>query len=267
MKFVLLALISVLVLPLSVSAAEPLRVFIRAGEKTHRPGAHEHELFLTDWTKMLKERGAEVDGALKFPTVDQLKKADVLVFYAQNAGTMSSKERELLDRFRKRGGGLVFIHDAVCGNDAHWFKACTGGAWEHKYSKFAMGFFDLDFTKTDHPITKDAANFRMDDELYYKLHFVPQIKVLARTNHKSAPRSPQLWTLEDGKSRTFTSIPGHWYPSFSIPQFRAILLRGIAWAGHREVDLLTTPEEVTALKNPKDGSKFDQSKWKTSQKK
>ncbi|MFT5906305.1 MAG: type 1 glutamine amidotransferase [Cryomorphaceae bacterium] len=260
MKFLLLALITTLALP--ISAAEPLRVFIRAGEKTHRPGAHEHERFLTDWTKMLKERGASVDGALTFPTEAQLKKADVMVFYAQNAGTMNANERILLERFRKRGGGLVFIHDAVCGNDAHWFKGFTGGAWEHKHSKYSMGFFDLDFTKSEHPITKGAGNFRMDDELYYKLHFDPKINVLACTNHKNAPLSPQLWSLENGKSRTFTSIPGHWYPSFSIPQFRAILLRGIAWTGHRKVDLLTTPEEVAALKNPKDGPKFDHSKWK-----
>jgi type 1 glutamine amidotransferase len=265
MKFLLIFLIAILVLP--SNAKEPLHVFIRAGEKTHRPGAHEHELFLKDWTKMLKERGAEVDGALTFPTSDQLQKADVMVLYAQNAGTMSDKERELLERFRNRGGGLVFIHDAVCGNDAHWCKTVSGGAWEHQHSKFAMGFFDLDFTKSEHPVTKGAANFRMDDELYYKLHFDPKISVLARTNHKSAPRSPQLWSLENGKSRTFTSIPGHWYPSFSIPQFRAILLRGIAWAGHREVDLLTTPEEIAALKNPKDGPKFDHSKWKPAKKK
>lgn len=259
MKFLQLILVVVLILP--TVANEPLRVFIRAGEKTHRPGAHEHELFLKDWKKVLKERGAEVDGALTFPSEDQLNKTDVLVFYAQNAGTMNKQERELLEKYRERGGGLVFIHDAVCGDDAHWFKSFTGGAWEHQHSKFSMGFFDLDFTNNEHPITKDAGNFRMDDELYYKLHFDPKISVLAHTNHKSAALSPQLWSLENGKSRTFTSIPGHWYPSFSIPQFRAILLRGIAWAGHREVDLLTTKEEIAALKNPNDGPKFDQSKW------
>ena len=262
-------LFSILILPFCFAKplTKPLSVFIRAGEKTHRPGAHEHELFLTDWTKLLKERGAQVDGALQFPTSEQLKKADVVVFYAQNAGTMNKQERELLERFRKRGGGLVFIHDAVCGNDAHWCKGVSGGAWEHGHSKFAMGFMDLDFTKSGHPVTKGATNFRMDDELYYKLHFDPSINVLAHTNHKSAPRSPQLWSLENGKSRTFTSIPGHWYPSFSIPQFRALLLRGIAWTGHREVDLLTTKEEIAALKKPQDGPKFDHSKWQQQKKK
>ena len=35
----------------NLSAAEPLRVFIRAGIKTHGPGQHDHPRFLGEWTK------------------------------------------------------------------------------------------------------------------------------------------------------------------------------------------------------------------------
>ena len=42
----------------TATAAEPLRVFIRGGKKSHGPGQHEHELFLRDWTRLLNERGA-----------------------------------------------------------------------------------------------------------------------------------------------------------------------------------------------------------------
>ncbi|MBI4659448.1 MAG: hypothetical protein HY735_11465, partial [Verrucomicrobia bacterium] len=45
----------------------PLRVFIRAGVKTHGPGQHDHPRFLNDWTKLLGERGAQVEGAMDFP--------------------------------------------------------------------------------------------------------------------------------------------------------------------------------------------------------
>jgi hypothetical protein len=31
-------------------AADPLRIFIRAGEKTQAPGAHEYPQFLSEWT-------------------------------------------------------------------------------------------------------------------------------------------------------------------------------------------------------------------------
>ena len=46
----------------AASAAEPLRVCIRAGIKTHGPGQHDHPRFLGEWTKLLTERGAKVDG-------------------------------------------------------------------------------------------------------------------------------------------------------------------------------------------------------------
>ena len=139
MKSSVFLLIVLFVLPLE--AADPLNVFIRAGKKTHGPGAHDHPRFLADWTKLLKE---------------QLKKADVVVFYAANAGSMNPEQRAAMDRLQKRGGGLVFIHDAVCGNDAHWFKNFTGGAWEHRHSRFFEGHFDVSYAENDHPVTKGA---------------------------------------------------------------------------------------------------------------
>lgn len=239
--------------PGSVRAEDgPLRVFIRAGQKTHGPGAHDHPRFLKDWTRLLHERGAEVDGALEFPTADQLAKCDVVVSYAANAGDISEDQRKLLAEFQKRGGGLVFIHDAVCSNHHDWFKTVTGGAWEHGHSRWFEGHVDLDYTMVDHPVTEGAGDFKLDDEIYWNLHMMPEAKVLACTTCEKAPGSPQMWSLTVDKSRVFSSIPGHWYATFSVPQYRAILLRGIAWAGHREVDLLTRPEEVAALRDPKD---------------
>ena len=231
---------------------EPLRVFIRAGKKTHGPGAHDHPRFLKDWTVLLRERGAKVDGALTFPSAEQIAKCDVIVNYAADAGDISEEQRELLAAFRKRGGGLVFIHDAVCSNHHDWFKTVTGGAWQHGHSRWFEGPIDIDYTMVDHPITKGAGDFKLDDEIYWKLHLMTESKVLACTNCAKAPGAPQMWAYEAGGSRVFSSIPGHWYATFSVPQYRAILLRGIAWAGKREVDSLTKPEEVAALKAPKD---------------
>ena len=60
-----LLLLSVVLIQASAFCAEPLRVFIRAGEKTHGPGAHDHPRFLSEWTKLLNERGAKADGSLQ----------------------------------------------------------------------------------------------------------------------------------------------------------------------------------------------------------
>src|SRR5436190_22336043 len=83
----------------------PLRIFIRGGAKTHGPGEHDHPQFLKDWTELLRARGATVDGALAFPTGEQLAKTDVLVMFAAEAGTIEPADRENLETLTTRGGG------------------------------------------------------------------------------------------------------------------------------------------------------------------
>ena len=46
----------------ALSAAAPLRVFIRSGPKTHGPGAHDHPRFLAEWAPLLNARGAVASG-------------------------------------------------------------------------------------------------------------------------------------------------------------------------------------------------------------
>ncbi len=253
----------------SVRAAEPLRVFIRAGVKTHGPGQHDHPRFLGEWTKLLTERGAAVEGAMDFPTADQLEKADVLVMFAAEAGTIKPDQREYLDKFLKRGGGMVCIHDAVCGKDAQWFKTIIGGAWEHGYSKWYEGEMSFYYMDTEHPITKGVSNFELDDELYYDLHMMPEARILAATytpKGRNGSRAgagnkpsvydiqPQMWTYEKDNYRSFVSLLGHNYKTFDLPHVRAVMLRGIAWAGKRsDVDELCSKEEIASLRYPEGG--------------
>ncbi|MEO5802391.1 MAG: ThuA domain-containing protein, partial [Verrucomicrobiota bacterium] len=135
-KFIIFFALIISISPAFAQSQKPLRVFIRAGVKTHGPGQHDHPRFLSEWTILLSERGAKADGAMKFPSEEQLENSDVLLLYAAQAGSVSNEERASLERFLKRGGGLVVIHDAVCGTDPQWFKTIVGGAWEHKHSKW-----------------------------------------------------------------------------------------------------------------------------------
>lgn len=246
--------------------AQPLRVFIRAGEKTHGPGEHDHPKFLAEWKDLLNERGAKADGALSFPTAEQLDNTDVLVMYCAEGGTVAPEQRGNLDKFLKRGGGIVVIHDAVCGKDAAWFKSVVGGAWEHGHSKYFEGSISLYYQDYDHPITKGVSNFDFDDEMYYDLHLMPEARVLAAT-YKPDDRNkkdgklfpsvydivPQMWVYEKDNYRAFVSIPGHKHTSFSLPHYRAVLLRGIAWTGKREADSLCSKEELASLRYPAGG--------------
>jgi putative membrane-bound dehydrogenase-like protein len=251
-------ILTALLLSCSASPAQekkeaPLRIFIRAGVKTHGPGEHDHPAFLKDWSELLRSRGAIVDGALQFPSAEQLEKTDVLVMFTAEGGTIAPEDRANLDAFTKRGGGIVALHDSVCGKDPQWFKTVIGGAWEHGKSKFLHATLGIYVQDYPHEITRGVANFMMDDEIYWDLHLMPEAKVLATAFRTPHEITPQMWVYEKDNYRAFVNIQGHRYTSFSLPHYRAILLRGIAWAGKREVDSLVSKDELASLSYPEGG--------------
>ena len=266
-----LALAVSCVVPHSSFAAEPLRVFIRSGPKSHGPGAHDHPSFLRDWVPLLNERGAKATGGDAFPTKEQLAETDVLILHLDSGGDIKiGQERKDLMEYLQRGGGIVTIHAASVSKDHDWFKGIIGGSWHHGQTKWREGPMHLYFTDRSDKITKDVSNFAMDDEIYYDMDVLPECHILAGAytpkpagtrNEKAAKRAaeitkggkevsiydiqPQVWTYEKDNYRSFVSIPGHYYANFSRPNFRALLLRGIAWAGKRQnVDELCKPEEL-----------------------
>ena len=269
----LLAFLSLAALTLSAHA-DPLRVFIRGGKKSHGPNQHEHERFLADWKVLLAERGMKADGALNWPTAEQFRDTDVIIVHAQSGGDTTEEQKALIAEFTKRGGGLVVIHAAAVSNDPPWWKSVVGGTWVPKATKFKEGPMDLYFTENQylgggHPITRGAANFHLDDEIYYDLDLAPEVRVLAtaytpkvKEGKKQAEGGrahiydiqPQMWTYEKDGYRAVVSIPGHLYGTFALPNYRAILLRSIAWAGQRtNVDEFVKPAEIEALTYPPGG--------------
>lgn len=272
------------------TAAEPLRVFIRSGPKSHGPGQHDHPRFLAEWVPLLNERGARATGAEAFPTAAQLAATDVLILHAQEAGNIpAAEDRAALDAFLKRGGGLVVIHAGAVSRDPEWFKGIVGGSWRHGTTKFLEAPMHLYFTDRAHPISRGVSNWAMDDEIYYDMDLHPDIHVLAtaytpkaydtggRGNKEAQARAaeavakrkgvniydiqPQLWTYERTVAggtkpyRAFVSLPGHRYENFNRPNYRAILLRGIAWAGQRaDADEFCRAAELgDALRYPEGG--------------
>ena len=275
-NLVLLAAVLLSALTSSTTAAEdPLRVFIRSGPKSHGPGAHDYPRFLKEWVPLLNERGARATGSDDFPTKAQLAETDVLILHKQEAGNIDPADRQNLDGFLARGGGLVVIHAGTVSRDPDWFKGIVGGSWRNGTTKWLEGPMQLYFTDRDSPITKDVSNWAMDDEIYYDMDILPEARILAAAytpkplgrNPAAQKRAeeltgggkrvsvydvqPQMWTYErtvDGGQtpyRAFVTIPGHLYENFNRPNYRAILLRGIAWAGKRaNADELLTKNEL-----------------------
>jgi type 1 glutamine amidotransferase len=238
----------------------PLRIFLRGGPKTHGPatnGLHDGPTFVKEWQPLLASRGAKVEASLAFPSASQLEQTDVLVMFAAYAGSIVGEQRAALEQFLKRGGGIVALHDAVLSRDPHWFKTIIGGAWEDRVAKYFEGESTHLYLNPAHPITKDAASFAITDEVYWDLHLMPNIQVLAASMQPRLPAPgkliPQLWVYENqlpgGQPyRAVVSLLGHHFTTFSSPRVRAIFLRAIAWAGKREADSLATPEEIAGVR-------------------
>jgi type 1 glutamine amidotransferase len=253
-RLLLLAAVTAAMLWLPVGAQQqPLRVFIRAGEKTHGAAGndqHDYPRFLTEWTKLLTARGAKVEGALRFPTAGELARTDVLIVFKGDGGTCSPTERGLLESYTGRGGGLVILHDGMCSDDPAWFATVAGGAKKHGEMNWSRGVLKMRFADSAHPITKGLADFEVDDEAFFLLTKAPAMHVLATTPLPSNGEvTPQVWTYErtapGGQPyRSFVSMLGHYYKIFSEPTHQAMVLRGIAWAGKRDADLLR-PVDVT----------------------
>ena len=245
--------------PAAVPAAAPLRVLIYAGLKTHAVGQHDYPQFLADWSKILTERGAYVTGGLQFPSARDLSSADVMVIYKGDAGYLGVEDRAALDSFMRRGGGLVSIHDALCGPEPEAFANIVGGAKKHGETNFTLEA-DVPYTIVDasHPIMQGMTAFTIKDEAFFNMTWskAPEIKVLATATMAATPSAkghegevvPQIWTYEKSLApaptgmpyRAFVWMQGHNYSNFTDPQVQPMLLRGIAWAGKRPVDALMT---------------------------
>lgn len=231
-----------------------LRVFLWTGLKTHAAGQHDYPQFLADWSKLLTERGAMVSGALRPPTREDFDKADVVVIYKGDVGYLTDGDKAALEAYVKRGGGLVALHDALCGPDPAWFSKVLGGAKKHGEVNFTLEA-PVPYTVVDkaHPIMKDMSNLTLLDEAFFNITWAsdPGIHVLATAeiaptrsagDHRGE-KVPQIWTYEhslDGgqPARAFVWMQGHNYTNFSNYQIQRTLLRGIAWAAKKPVDEL-----------------------------
>ena len=238
----------------TAQAPAPVRIYIRSGLKTHGPGQHDYPQYLADWSKVLTERGAIVDGSLHFPTAAEIANTDVIVMYKGDAGGMTPEEKATLEAYLKRGGGLVSFHDTLCGPDPDYYSTIVGGAKKHGQVNYTLEA-DIPYTivDTSNPIMQGMSNFTIKDEAFFLMTWAktPAINVLATATMAATPSAkghegevvPQIWTYErslDGGQpyRAFVWMQGHNYANFKNPTIEAMILRGIAWAAHYPVETL-----------------------------
>ena len=231
-----------------------MHIYLWGGLKSHGEGQHDYPQFLADWSKILTEHGAVVDGALHPPSSADLEHTDVVVIYKGDAAYLSDSDKAALEAFVKRGGGLVSFHDSLCGPDPAYFATLVGGAKKHGEVNYTLDA-PIPYTVVDksNPIMKDMSDITISDEAFFTMTWAkdPAIHVLATakipptrsagdTRTKSCRRSGRTSIHVPGgqPARAFVWMQGHTYANFANDQIQRTLLRGIAWAGKKPVDEL-----------------------------
>lgn len=217
-----------------------IHVVLVAGPKDHGPGEHDYPSWQKAWHRLLSEAPqTQVSTAWEQPSEDQLESADVLVFFKHKAWPQELNSR--MDAFFARGGGVVLLHFAVdCAVNPHAGEQL--GLYWGKGAKFRHGWLDLKIEggKNLFPRALAGQKLRFHDESYWRLTGDPkQIDVLATATEDDGDGRestvPLMWNRQVGKGRVHVNILGHYNWTFNDPMFRAITLRGIAWAADEPV--------------------------------
>jgi putative heme-binding domain-containing protein len=212
--------------------ANALNIVLVVSKQDHGPGQHDYPTWQKKWTVLLGQTpGIIVTSAWEWPTQEQWRSADVMVFYFWNHDWNAERYQQL-DDYQTRGGGVVMFHSAtIADQEPEKLAERIGLAAQPGPTKYLHTPILLRFVApTNHAITQGFKQLNLLDEPYWPMFGdTNRIEVLAAADVEGAAR-PLVWTFQKGTGRVFASIPGHYDWTFDDPLFRILALRGVAWA-------------------------------------
>jgi type 1 glutamine amidotransferase len=137
---------------------------------------------------------------------------------------LTPEQEQGIFSFVRSGKGFVGIHGTGwwIGGEA---VALTGGHanWHPPGLRFTVNVDDR-----EHPITRDLADFEVDDEIYMSA-WDPTIRVLA-TATWAERKHPMAWTHAYGQGRVFFTTLGHGPNTFALGPVQRMLANAVIWA-------------------------------------
>lgn len=266
------------------------QIVLVAGVPSHGRGEHEFRagaLLLADTLNRLPGYHALVasNGWPADPAV--LNSADAVLLFADGGdGHPAIKPDRLkqLDALAARGVGIGAAHYGVevpKGDPGQAMLRWTGGYFETFWS--VNPHWTARFTSfPNHPIARGVRPFDINDEWYFHMRFVPEMKrvtpILSAVapadtmNRENGPHSgnpavreavkkgePQvlMWAYDrPGGGRGFGFTGGHFHKNWGNPDFRKVVLNALVWISGGEVPpdgvaSTVTPEQLTKNLDPK----------------
>ena len=159
-----------------------------------------------------------------------------LVVPIVTASKIEKHQLENLSRAVLGGGGLAGFHGGMCDafREATEYQFMCGGQWVAHPGNIID--YRVNVLRRDDPVMQGIDDFDYRSEQYY-MHVDPSNEVLATTTFSGAHAAwiegvvmPVVWKRRHGQGRVFYSSLGHVAAEFDVPQMRAILRRGMAWA-------------------------------------
>jgi hypothetical protein len=218
--------------PRGASTNRPLNIVLVASKQDHGPGEHDYPAWQTNWVRLLSQADAiTVESAWKWPSAEQLEKADLLIFYfwGHEWGPALFSQ---LEAYQARGGGILLFHSAcIADQDPEALSERIGLASQPKRSKYRHGELDLHIVAPANFLTVGLpATIHFLDETYWPMFGdTNRVEVLA-TAEEEGKSWPMVWTCVRGKGRLFGTILGHYSWTYDDPFYRILVLRAAAWA-------------------------------------
>jgi putative heme-binding domain-containing protein len=213
-----------------------LNIVLVAGPKDHGPGEHDYPAWQRRWKELLgKAAAVRVSTAWEWPQQGHWDLADVIVFYFWNHDWNDERYKQL-DKFLRKGGGVVVLHSAsVADQEPEKLADRIGLAFQPGRSKYRHGPLELKFNRKpaggaedSSAITAGLSKFSFLDESYWPMiGDASRVQVLA-TTEEEGKSWPMIWTYAPS-GRVLACILGHYSWTFDDPIFRILFLRGLAW--------------------------------------
>ena len=291
-----LCVLSGLVLGATSEAADKAKAVFISGKPSHGRLAHEHRAGNMILAKGLNESGLPIEAVLVphygYPKDESiLNGADtIVIFCTGHGGHVLNPKLKQFDALMKKGIGVVMIHwatEAIKGDPGNKFLEWMGGYFEGNWS--VNPHWDADFkTLPTHAITRGVKPFKINDEWYFHMRFVKDMKGVTPILSAHPPKSTMkrrdghhsgnphvraamergeiqhvAWAYErPNGGRGFGFTGGHFHRNWGQDDFRKIVLNAITWVAKAEVpkdgvpsDKITEADLEENQDYPKPGSK------------